>query len=45
VQELTGKLNQIRGQQEEEKRALLEVRNSLKNSPGFNKMVSYISFS
>ena len=42
VQELTIKLNHIRTEQDDEKRSLIEIRNSLKNSPGFNKMVRLI---
>lgn len=45
VQELTIKLNHIRTEQDDEKRSLIEIRNSLKNSPGFNKMNGNISTS
>ena len=47
IQELTVKLSHIRTHQDDEKRSLIEIRNSLKNSPGFNKMVSsqYLSIS
>ena len=44
ISELSGKLAVIRQVQEDEKSDLIEVRNSLKNSPGLEKMVSYISF-
>ena len=40
IEELTVKLNHIRTSQDDEKRSLIEIRNCLKNSPGFNKMVS-----
>jgi len=45
IQELTVKLNHIRTSQDDEKRSLIEIRNSLKNSPGFNKMNGNISTS
>lgn len=45
IQELTVKLNHIRTGQDDEKRSLIEIRNSLKNSPGFNKMNGNISTS
>merc|ERR1719323_390128 len=45
IQELTVKLNHIRTSQDDEKRSLIEIRNCLKNSPGFNKMNGNISTS
>jgi len=45
IQELTVKLNHIRTEQDDEKRSLIDIRNSLKNSPGFNKMNGNISTS
>jgi len=45
IQELTVKLNHIRTSQDDEKRSLIEIRNGLKNSPGFNKMNGNISTS
>ena len=42
IAELSGKLAVIRQVQEDEKTDLIEVRNSLKNSPGLEKMVSSI---
>lgn len=45
IQELTTKLNHIRTSQDDEKRSLIEIRNCLKNSPGFNKMNGNISTS
>ena len=40
IAELSGKLAVIRQVQEDEKSDLIEVRNSLKNSPGLEKLVS-----
>jgi len=45
IQDLTTKVNHIKTEQEDEKRALIEIRNSLRNSPGFNKMNGTISTS
>ena len=42
ITELTGKLSDIRQIQDDEKTDLIEVRNSLKNSPGLEKMVRHI---
>ena len=42
ITELTGKLSDIRQIQDDEKTDLIEVRNSLKNSPGLEKMVRLI---
>ena len=44
ISELSGKLAVIRQVQEDEKSDLIEVRNSLKNSPGLEKMVSFTLF-
>ena len=44
ISELSGKLAVIRQVQEDEKSDLIEVRNSLKNSPGLEKMVGFTSF-
>ena len=41
IDELTGKLTVIRQVQDDEKTELMEVRNSLKNSPGLEKLVRY----
>ena len=41
IAELSGKLAVIKQVQEDEKSDLIEVRNSLKNSPGLEKLVSY----
>jgi diphthamide synthase (EF-2-diphthine--ammonia ligase) len=40
IEDLMNRLSHIRTEQEEERRDLIDVRNTLKNSPGFNKMVS-----
>ena len=42
IQELSAKLRHIHTVQDDEKQSLIEIRNSLKNSSGFNKMVSEI---
>ena len=39
------RLTMIRAEQEEERRDLVDIRNTLKNSPGFNKVVSIYSVS
>jgi hypothetical protein len=40
VEDLNAKLLNIASDHEEEKRALVDIRNTLKNSPGFSKGVS-----
>jgi len=36
------RLSHIRTEQDEERRDLTDIRNTLKNSPGFNKVVSQL---
>jgi len=40
VEELSSRLGSIRGEYDDERRGLVDVRNQLKNSPGFCKAVS-----
>ena len=40
VEDLSSKLGLIASDQEKERRELVEITNTLKNSPGFNKVVS-----
>ena len=40
IEDLSQKLGHIHTEHEEEKKALFDVRNTLKNSPGFSKVVS-----
>lgn len=40
IEDLTSKMADIRKEEEEEKRDLVDVRNMLKNSPGFSKVAS-----
>ena len=42
IQDLMNRLTLIRSEQEEEKRDLVDIRNTLKNSPGFNKVVRVV---
>ena len=41
VEDLSSKLVHIASDQEKERRELIDITNTLKNSPGFNKVVSY----
>ena len=41
VEDLSSKLVHIASDQEKERRELTDITNTLKNSPGFNKVVSY----
>lgn len=43
VEDLSSKLVHIASDQEKERRELTDITNTLKNSPGFNKVVSYSS--
>ena len=40
VEDLSSKLVHIASDQEKERRELVDITNTLKNSPGFNKVVS-----
>ena len=40
IEDLDLKLGSLRTRQEDERRSLIDVKNCLKNSPGFSKMVS-----
>ena len=40
VEDLSSKLVHIASDQEKERRELIDITNTLKNSPGFNKVVS-----
>ncbi len=40
VEDLSSRLTHIASEHEEERRALVDIRNTLKNSPGFSKVVS-----
>ena len=43
VEDLSAKLVHIASDQEKERRELVDITNTLKNSPGFNKVVSSLS--
>ena len=40
VEDLSAKLSHLQTEQDDERRALNDVRSTLKNSPGFSKVVS-----
>ena len=42
IEDLMNRLSHIRTEQDEERRDLTDIRNTLKNSPGFNKVVSQL---
>ena len=44
IEDLTVKLSGIKTQQEDERRALIDVKNCLKNSAGIHKMVSFHTY-